>query len=70
MELKGPGSCYSEIGGGGGIAQYLKNEGRYVRAACLQNETAPENILNRYEKRFEKCERGSEKRSETRLKNV
>ena len=25
-----------------------------VRAACLQNETAPEKLLNRYEKRFEK----------------
>ena len=39
-----------------------------VRAACLQNETAPEKNLNRYEKRFEKREKGSEKRSETRLK--
>ena len=39
-----------------------------VRAACLQNETAPEKLLNRYEKRFEKREKGSEKRSETRLK--
>ena len=25
-----------------------------LRAACLQNETAPEKLLNRYEKRFEK----------------
>ena len=41
-----------------------------VRAACLQNETAPEKLLNRYEKRFEKREKGSEKRSETRPKNV
>ena len=40
-----------------------------VRAACLQNEIAPEKLLNRYEKRFEKREKGSEKRSETRLKN-
>ena len=40
-----------------------------VRAARVQNETAPEKLLNRYEKRFEKCEKGSEKRSETRLKN-
>ena len=40
----------------------------FLRAACLQNETAPEKILNRYEKRFEKREKGSEKRSETRLK--
>ena len=39
------------------------------RAAPLQNETAPEKILNRYEKWFEKREKGSEKRSETRLKN-
>ena len=41
-----------------------------VRAACLQNEIAPEKLLNRYEKRFEKREKGSEKRSETRLKIV
>ena len=34
-----------------------------LRAACLQNETAPEKLLNRYEKRFEKREKGSEKRS-------
>ena len=27
---------------------------RFVKAACLQNETAPERLLNRYEKRFEK----------------
>ena len=40
-----------------------------VRAARVQNETAPETFLNRYEKRFEKREEGSEKRSETRLKN-
>ena len=39
-----------------------------IRAARVQNEIAPENILNRYEKRFEKREKGSEKRSETRLK--
>ena len=41
---------------------------RFVRAACLQNETAPEKLLNRYEKWFEKREKGSEKRSETRPK--
>ena len=29
----------------------------YVRAACLQNETAPEKLLNRYGKRFEKREK-------------
>ena len=40
-----------------------------LRAACLQNETAPEKLLNRYEKRFEKREKRSEKRSETCLKN-
>ena len=28
-----------------------------VRAACLQNETAPEKLLNQYEKRFEKREK-------------
>ena len=38
--------------------------GDSVRAACLQNETAPEKLLNRYEKRFEKREKRSEKRSE------
>ena len=38
-----------------------------VRAACLQNETDPEKLLNRYEKRFEKREKGSEKQSETCL---
>ena len=42
-----------------------------VRAACLQNETAPEKkLLNRYEKRFEKREKRSEKRAETRPRNV
>ena len=40
------------------------------KAACLQNETAPEKLLKRYEKRFEKREKRSEKRSETRLKNL
>ena len=39
---------------------------QHFRAACLQNETTPEKLLNRYEKRFEKHEKGSEKRSETR----
>ena len=34
--------------------------GSFVRVACLQNETAPEKLLNRYEKRFEKREKGSE----------
>ena len=40
-----------------------------LRAACLQNETAPEKSLNQYEKGFEKREKGSEKRSETRPKS-
>ena len=39
-----------------------------LRAACLQNEIVPEKLLNQYEKRFEKRDKGSEKRSETRLK--
>ena len=43
---------------------------RIVRAAWLQNETAPEKTFNRYEKQFEKREKRSEKRSETRPKNV
>ena len=42
----------------------------FLGAACLQNETAPEKLLNRYEKRFEKREKRSEKRSETCLKIV
>ena len=41
----------------------------FLRAARVQNEFAPEKCLNRYEKRFEKREKGSEKRPETRLKN-
>ena len=28
-----------------------------IRVACLQNETAAEKLLNRYEKRFEKSEK-------------
>ena len=40
----------------------------YIRAARVQNEIAPEKLLNRYEKPFEKREKGSEKRSETHLK--
>ena len=34
----------------------------------MQNEIAPENFLNQYEKWFEKREKGSEKRSEMCLK--
>ena len=52
--------------------QFLADKFQLVRAACLQNEIAPEKLLNRYEKRFEKreiCgEKGSEKLSETHLK--
>ena len=44
-------------------AEFLAIPGpRFLRAACLQNETVPEKVLNRYEKRFEKREKGSEKR--------
>ena len=54
---------------GGKVSRNFVSASRmFIRAACLQNETAPEKLLNRYEKRFEKCEKGSEKRSETRLK--
>ena len=41
----------------------------FVKAARLQNEIAPENFLIWHEKRFEKREKGPEKRSETRPKN-
>ena len=33
-----------------------------LRAACLQNEIAPRKFSNRYERWFEKREKGSEKR--------
>ena len=49
--------------------QKLENVAKLLRAARVQNEFAPETFLNRSEKRFEKREKGSEKRSETRLKN-
>ena len=42
----------------------------YIKAARLQNETAPENFIIWHEKRFEKREKGPEKRYETRPKNV
>ena len=32
-------------------------QGQMFRAACLQNETSPEKLLYRYEKRFEKREK-------------
>ena len=35
----------------------------YFRAACLQNETAPEKCLDQYEKGFEKREKRSEKKT-------
>ena len=44
---------------------------RFLRAAHLQNETAPETcLMHRYEKWFEKREEGSEKRSQTCPKNL
>ena len=43
----------------------LPNSGACFRAARLQNETAPENALKRYEKWFGKREKGCERRSET-----
>ena len=49
-------------------AREIAKKKQGFRAACLQNETAPEKFKNRYEKRFEQREKGSEKRSETRLK--
>ena len=39
----------------------LAQVSRSFRAARLQNETAPEKLLTRHEKRFEKCEKRSEK---------
>ena len=69
------------VGQAGGQAVFLLGEGigksqraktqrvktsENFRAACLQNETAPE----KNEKGFEKREKRSEKRSETCLKNV
>ena len=51
------------------FAQDLPARAEFVRAACLQNEIAPEKLLNRYEKRFEKRGKRSEKRSETCLKS-
>ena len=50
-----------------GMAVFLQKERNFsrrpqsFRAACLQNKTAPEKILNRYEKRFEKCEKKIQK---------
>ena len=56
---------------GPSIAQVARNIcSAYVRAARLQNKIAPDKVLNRYEKWFEKHEKGSEKRSETCPKSV
>ena len=52
------------------VLQTLFRAANCIRAARLQNETAPEKLLNRYEKQFEKREKRSEKRSETQPKNV
>ena len=54
---------------GGGSVRFFLLCSKRIRAARVQNETAPEKLLNRNEKWFEKREKGSEKRSETRLKN-
>ena len=41
--------------------------GQRVRAARVQNETAPEKLLNRYEKRFEKREKKIRKNDPKRV---
>ena len=41
-----------------------------VRAACLQNETAPEKLLNQYEKQFEKREKKDPRNDPKRDRNV
>ena len=43
-----------------GPEQQLHKFAQFFRVACLQKETAPEKLLNRCEKRFEKREKGSE----------
>ena len=63
------GSCLDESASESHTQNSTQTAPWQFRAACPQNETAPEKFLNRYEKRFEKREKGSEKRSETRLKN-
>ena len=40
----------------------LVSQGQWIRAARLQNETAPKNFLNRYEKRFENDPKNDPKR--------
>ena len=42
----------------------------HIWVARLQNEIAPEKCLNRSEKWFEKREKGSEKRSEKRVRKM
>ena len=64
--------CHTKRGKRGKFPQTFFEAKKWHEAACLQNETAPEKLLNRYEKRFEKREKlqkGSEKRSETRPKS-
>ena len=56
--------CLSGVAGRSGGSMWDLPPQR-IRAARLQNETAPEKNLTRYEKRFEKREQRSEKRSET-----
>ena len=51
----------ASIGGGLAEAGNDKCSCQCLRAARVQNEIAPEKLLNRYEKRFEKCEKGTEK---------
>ena len=45
-----------------GLPGERRKEGGRVRAARLQNETAPEKLLNRYEKRLEKDPKNDPKR--------
>ena len=72
MRNGGPqiGACLilSEWSGTGGIFNTEWSFGfgwHFARVARLQNETAPEKKLLRYEKGFEKREKKTRKRSET-----
>ena len=51
------------------MAQEWRTSGKQqvVRAARLQNEIAPEKLLNRYEKRFEKREKKDPKNDPKRV---
>ena len=42
----------------------------FIKAARLQNEIAPEKLLNRYEKRFEKREKKDPKNDPKRVWNI